>query len=157
MKKIAVFPGSFDPLTLGHESVILRALPLFDEIVVAIGHNQQKHGLFSVEQRKLFIEKLYENEPRVKVADYTCLTVDFCKQIGANFLLRGLRTSADFEYERMIALTNKTLQPQIETVLLLTESKYSFLTSSIVRDILRYKGDVSEFVPSPICKMILTL
>lgn len=152
--KIAVFPGSFDPMTIGHESVIRRALPLFDKIIIAIGRNADKKGLFEIEQRLDFIRELFKNEPQIEVDSFENLTVDYCKKVNATYLIRGLRTSADFEFERMIALTNKTLEHHIETVFLLTDSKHTFITSSIVRDILRYKGDVSQFVPPCICQMI---
>ncbi|MEG1910243.1 MAG: pantetheine-phosphate adenylyltransferase [Bacteroidales bacterium] len=154
MDKIAVFPGSFDPLTIGHESVIRRALPLFDKLIIAIGRNTEKKGLFEVDQRLLFIKELFKNESKIEVDSFENLTVDYCKKMNASYLIRGLRTSADFEFERMIALTNKTLECNIETVFMLTDSKHTFITSSIVRDILRYHGDVSQFVPPCICKMI---
>lgn len=150
MIKTAVFPGSFDPITRGHESVIRRALSLFDEIFVSIGVNADKKGYFSVEERITFIEKVFEDEPRIKVTQYSGLTVDYCKQVNAQYLLRGLRTSADFEFERSIGQVNKKLNPHIETVFLLTDPQYTSLNSSIVRDILRHGGDVSQFIPSQI-------
>ena len=129
--KRALFPGSFDPITLGHYDIIKRALDLFDEIVVAIGVNGDKNYMFTVEQRKEFIEKAFADEPKVKVTTYQGLTVDFCKEIDAQFILRGLRNPADFEFEKAIAHTNRKLS-QIETVFLLTAARTSFISSSIV-------------------------
>ena len=150
MIKSAVFPGSFDPITRGHESVIRRALPLFDEVYVAVGVNSDKKSYFTVEQRLSFIKQVFEDERKVKVVQYEGLTVEYCKQVNANYLLRGLRTSADFEFERSIGQINKKLNPKIETVFFLTDPQYTSLTSSIVRDILRHRGDVSQFVPERI-------
>ena len=152
MKK-AVFPGSFDPITLGHEDIITRAIPLFDEIIVAIGINADKNYMFSLEERKAFIEKSFENEPKVKVVTYKGLTIDFCREIDAQFILRGLRNPADFEFEKAIAHTNRDLAP-IETVFLLTAAKTSYISSSIVRDVLRNGGDVSSLVPSSVISKI---
>ncbi len=147
MKRIAVFPGSFDPFTVGHESVVRRALPLFDEIVVAIGYNSQKSGFFPLDKRKAWIEQVFLDEKKVSITTYQGLTVDFCKKLGANFILRGLRTAADFEYECPIAHLNNTMLKQLETVFLLTEQEHSSISSSIVREIFRHGGDVSKFVP----------
>lgn len=147
MKRIAVFPGSFDPFTIGHESVLRRSLPLFDKVIVMLGLNSTKNSLFKVEDRKTMIETLFADEPKVEVAVYEGLTVDFCKQVGAGFLLRGLRTSADFEYERAIAQVNKKMYKEIETVFMLTLPEHTPINSSVVREILRYGGDVSQFVP----------
>ena len=147
MKKIAVCPGSFDPITRGHESIILRALPLFDEIIIAIGINVEKSGFFPLEKRIEWITHVFRNEPKVKVFSYEGLTVDFCRKVNSEFLLRGLRTSSDFEFERSIGHINKQLYPGIETVFLLTQPEYMSLNSSIVREIVRYGGDASQFVP----------
>ena len=147
--KRALFPGSFDPITLGHYDIIKRALDLFDEIVVAIGVNGDKNYMFTVEQRKEFIEKAFADEPKVKVTTYQGLTVDFCKEIDAQFILRGLRNPADFEFEKAIAHTNRKLS-QIETIFLLTAARTSFISSSIVRDVIRNHGDYTVLVPESV-------
>jgi pantetheine-phosphate adenylyltransferase len=147
MERIAVFPGSFDPVTKGHESIIRRALPLFDHIIVAIGENAEKKSFFPIERRISWIRDVFKDEQAVSVLPYQGLTVDFCKKMNARFLLRGLRTSADFEFERSIGQVNKNLNPDIETVFLLTMPEHTALNSSIVRDILRNGGDASQFVP----------
>ena len=147
--KRALFPGSFDPITSGHYDIIKRALDLFDEIVVAIGINSDKNYMFTVEQRKEFIEKAFTDEPKVKVTTYQGLTVDFCKEIDAQFILRGLRNPADFEFEKAIAHTNRKLS-QIETVFLLTAARTSFISSSIVRDVIRNHGDYTVLVPESV-------
>ncbi len=146
MKKSAVFPGSFDPLTLGHTDIIDRAIPLFDEIIIAIGTNSSKQYMFTLKQRKAFIEKTYENVPNVVVDTYEGLTIDYCNKIDSQYILRGLRNPADFEFEKAIAQTNRKMS-KIETVFLLTSADTSYISSSIVRDILINKGDVSMFVP----------
>lgn len=149
MKKKAVFPGSFDPITLGHYDIISRSLPIFDEIVIAIGENSDKKYMFSVEERKKFIEDAFLDEPRIKVVSYKGLTVDFCKEIDAQFILRGLRNPADFEFEKAIAHTNRDLS-DIETVFLLTAVKTSHISSSIVRDVIRHNGNYSVLVPKSV-------
>jgi len=143
----AVFPGSFDPITRGHESVIKRALPLFDEVYIAVGINAEKKSFFDLKMRIEWIQQVFEKFPQVNVIQYEGLTVDLCKKLGAQYLLRGLRTSADFEFERSIGQINKKLYPEIETVFFLTDPEYSMLNSSIVRDILRNGGNASQFVP----------
>jgi pantetheine-phosphate adenylyltransferase len=148
MKK-AVFPGSFDPITLGHEDIILRALPLFDEIVIAIGVNASKKYMFSLEQRKSFIEETFKEYDNVSVVTYKGLTVDFCQQNNIDYIIRGLRNPADFEFEKAIAHTNRDLAP-VETVFLLTAAKTSYISSSIVRDVLRNGGNVSTLVPKAV-------
>lgn len=148
MKK-AVFPGSFDPITLGHVDVIERALPLFDELVIAIGVNAEKKYMFSLEERISFINKAFADQPKIKVETYKGLTVDYCKDINADFILRGLRNPADFEFEKAIAQTNRNLSG-IETVFLLTSAQTSFISSSIVRDIMRNNGDASSLVPNSV-------
>jgi len=147
--KRALFPGSFDPITLGHFDIIRRALALFDEIVVAIGVNGDKNYMFTVEQRKEFIEKAFADEPKVKVSTYQGLTVDYCREIDAQFIVRGLRNPADFEFEKAIAHTNRTLS-KIETVFLLTAARTSFISSSIVRDVIRNNGDYTVLVPESV-------
>lgn len=150
MDKIAVFPGSFDPITKGHESVLKRALPLFDKLYIAIGINADKKGFFSIEKRMTWIKKVFLDYPTVEVIQYEGLTVDLCKKLNANYILRGLRTSADFEFERSIGQINKKLYPGIETVFILTAPEYTSLNSGIVRDILRHGGDANQFVPEGI-------
>jgi pantetheine-phosphate adenylyltransferase len=147
MKKIAVFPGSFDPITLGHQSLVLRAVPLFDEIIIAIGINALKNYYFSVEQRIKWIEMVFKDYPQVSVVTYKGLTVDYCRKVGSKYILRGLRTSADFEFERSIGQVNKKLFPEIETIFLLTTPELTAITSSVIRDVVRNGGDASQFVP----------
>ncbi len=150
MKKIAVFPGSFDPFTIGHEAIVRRALSLFDEIIIAVGANALKKNFYSLATRKEMITKIFQDEPRVKVDHYEGLTVDYCKVNGAAYLIRGLRTAADFEFERAIAQVNKAMASDIESVFLLTIPEHSPINSSIVRDIIRCGGDASMFVPETI-------
>jgi pantetheine-phosphate adenylyltransferase len=150
MKKIAVFPGSFDPFTIGHEAIIRRAMSLFDEIIIAVGTNALKKNFYSLETRKEMINNVFKNEEKIRVDHYEGLTVDFCKKNGAHYLLRGLRTSSDFEFERAIGQVNKSMEPGIESVFLLTAPEHSFINSGIVRDIMQNGGDASKFVPSAI-------
>ncbi len=154
MSRIAVFPGSFDPITTGHESIIKRSLPLFDKIIIAIGENSTKKSFFSLEKRKQWIEKVFKGKKKIEVKTYKGLTIDFCKSVGANYILRGLRTSADFEFERVIAQMNRAMEKKIETVFLLSNPELSAITSTIVRDIIRNGGDASQFVPLAIRKEI---
>ncbi len=144
--KRAVFPGSFDPLTLGHKDIVERGATIFDEIIVGIGHNAEKSYLFSIEKRKEFISQCFQDNSKVKVMDYQGLTIDFCKSVDANYLLRGVRNNGDFEFEKAIARTNRELS-NIETVFLLTSIQTSFISSSIVREIIHNKGDYKRFVP----------
>lgn len=151
-KKIAVFPGSFDPITTGHADVVKRALPLFDEIIIAIGVNSQKQSLYSLEQRVKWIELVFSGYKKVKVETYEGLTVNFCEKKKANYLLRGIRSSADFEYEKTIAHLNHDMLPQLETILILAQPELSSISSTIVREIIRGKGKVGKFVPKEIAK-----
>ena len=153
MKK-AVFPGSFDPITVGHQSVIQRALPLFDEIIIAVGVNSTKHSMFSIDKRIEWIKKSFPNEKKIVVKSFSGLTIDFCKQENADYILRGLRTSADFEFERGIGQVNKMMNPKIETIFMLTSTAYTPISSSIVRDVIRHKGDISQLVPNCIFEEI---
>jgi pantetheine-phosphate adenylyltransferase len=150
MKKIAVFPGSFDPFTIGHEAIVRRALNLFDEIIIAVGANALKKNYYSLSTRKEMISLVFKNEPRVKVSHYEGLTVDYCKKNKIGYLVRGLRTAADFEFERAIAQVNKVLAPDVESVFLLTVPEHSHINSTIVRDIIRSGGDASVFIPGAI-------
>lgn len=150
MKRTAVFPGSFDPFTVGHEALVRRALSIFDEIIIAVGDNAEKKSYFPLKTRKDIIAKTFNGESRVTVDHYTGLTVDYCKNRNVKFLIRGLRTSADFEFERAIGQVNKALIKEIETVFLLTAPEHSFINSTIVRDVLKNGGDVTGFVPSVI-------
>jgi len=147
MNKTALFPGSFDPITKGHESIIKRALPLFDRIVIAIGVNPDKQYYFPLNKRLGWVKSVFGNDPKIRIEKYEGLTVDFCKKISAQYILRGLRTSPDFEFERTIAQMNQTMAPQIETVFILTTPELSAINSTIVRDILRNGGDARQFVP----------
>jgi pantetheine-phosphate adenylyltransferase len=145
----AIFPGSFDPITLGHEDIIRRGITLFDEIVIAIGVNAEKKYMFSLEERKQFLEETFKNEPKVSIITYEGLTIDLCKKINATFILRGLRNPADFEFEKAIAHANRRMS-KIETVFLLTAAKTSFISSSIVRDVIRHKGQYELLVPDAV-------
>ncbi len=147
--KRAIFPGSFDPITLGHYDIIQRGIPLFDELIIAIGINTEKKYMFSLEDRKQFITEAFADHPKVKVLTYEGLTIDFCKKVNANYILRGLRNPADFEFEKAIAHTNRRLS-EIETVFLLTSSGKSYISSSIVRDVIRHGGDYSVLVPNTV-------
>lgn len=149
MKK-AVFPGSFDPITIGHVDLVVRAIPLFDEIVVAVGVNSQKKYLFDLEQRIAWLEKVFEKHPSVKVDSFTGLTAHYCQRIGAQYLLRGLRQSSDFDYEKTISQLNSALSKELETIFLISQPQYSHISSTIVREIIKGKGDASAFLPDSI-------
>lgn len=157
MAKICLFPGTFDPVTLGHVDIINRALPLFDKIIVGIGLNASKAPMFSAEQRLLWINEIYKDEERVSGSIYQGLTIDYCKHIGANFILRGIRYVSDFEYEKTIADANRTLDKSIETIFLTGEPKYTSVASTIVRDILRNGGNADPFIPELVARSIKNL
>jgi pantetheine-phosphate adenylyltransferase len=148
MERVAIFPGSFDPFTVGHESIVNRAIPLFDKIIIMIGYNSNKRSFFPVEKREIWINEVFKNESKVTVECHEGLTVDFCKKVNAKYILRGLRTSADFEFERAIAQVNKMMHPQIESVFLLTMPEHTPINSTIVRDIILHGGDASSFLPA---------
>jgi len=148
MERVAIFPGSFDPFTVGHESIVKRAIPLFDKIIIMIGYNSNKQSFFPLEKREKWINEVFKNEPKIEVECHEGLTVDFCRKVDARYILRGLRTSADFEYERAIAQINKKMLPQIESIFLLTMPEHTPINSTIVRDIILHGGDASMFLPS---------
>ena len=150
MQRICLFPGTFDPVTLGHIDIIDRAIPLFDKIYIGIGINSAKNPMFSAEQRMEWFKEIYKDEPRVESVVYDGLTVNYCKQINANFILRGIRYVSDFEYEKTIADANRTLDKNIETIFLTGEPKYTSVASTIVRDILRNGGNASQFLPEAV-------
>ena len=150
MSKIAIFPGSFSPFTIGHQSIVDRALPLFDKIVISIGINSEKTQSFSIDKRMQWIKDVYNNNPKIDVKQYKGLTVDFCKKENANYILRGLRDSHDFKFEKNIAHMNKELNPNIETIFIITSPKISHISSSIIRDIIKNGGDISKFIPKEI-------
>ena len=154
MEKIAVFPGSFDPFTVGHENIVKRGLNLFDHIIIGVGYNSAKNYLFDIEQRKNFIKELFDGDSRVSVEKFSNLTVDFVKEKKAHAILRGLRTAADFEYERAIAQVNRQMSG-VDSVFLLTTPEHTPVNSSIVRDILKHNGDASMFIPAKIYNLIL--
>lgn len=149
-KRIALFPGTFDPITVGHVNVIQRAIPLFDEIVIGIGNNSSKSTLFPLEQRENWIREVFKETPTVTVASYEGLTVDFCAKIEANYILRGLRTMSDFDYEKNIAQMNKLVNSTVESVFLMCDPAYTPISSSIVRDLIRNGGDVTPYIPKEI-------
>lgn len=153
-KKIAIFPGSFDPITIGHVDIVLRALPLFDEVVVAIGENSQKQSLYTLAQRLDWIKRVFKDHPTISVASFSGLTVNFCKDIGANYIIRGIRSASDFDYEKTIAHLNNAMLPDIETIIILSKPELSSISSTIVREIIRGKGNISKFVPAEIIKEI---
>lgn len=145
--KIALFPGSFDPITIAHVDILKRSLPLFDRVVVGIGLNSSKQNFLSAEKREEIVKSIFTAYTNVDVQLYEGLTVDFCRKINAKYMVRGIRSASDFEYERAIAQINQTMMPDVETILLLSKPEYSAISSTIVRDILRNNGDVSPFVP----------
>ena len=154
LQRIALFPGTFDPITLGHTDIINRALPLFDKLYIGIGRNANKQPMFSEEQRMNWIKSIYENNNKVEVVVYEGLTVDCCKKIGAKFILRGIRYVNDFEYEKAIADMNRSIADNIETVFLTCLPQYTSVASTLVRDVLKYGGDVSKFLPEEVLQTI---
>lgn len=154
MQRICLFPGTFDPVTLGHTDIINRALPLFDKVVVGIGINSSKNPMFNAAQRMEWFNEIYKNEPRVESVVYDGLTVHYCKIIGARFILRGIRYVSDFEYEKTIADANRTMDSNIETIFLTGEPKYTSVASTIVRDIIRNGGNASPFLPDAVNKTL---
>lgn len=153
MKK-ALFPGSFDPITLAHIDILKRALPLFDEVVVGVGVNSTKQSFLSAAQREEMLKMVFKNEPKVKVISYEGLTVEFCKNIGAQYMIRGIRSTSDFEYEKAISQMNHAMHPDIESIFVLSKPGFSAISSTIVRDILRHGGDISAFVPKEVVEVL---
>lgn len=149
-KTIAIFPGSFDPITKGHESVVLRALPLFDKIIIAIGENTSKKTMFSLEQRMKWLKETFKDYNKIEIDSFSCLTTEYCKKVGAKYILRGLRNSVDYQYEMNIARINHELNEDVETVFMLTKPEETAISSSFVREILSFGGDVSKFVPNQV-------
>jgi pantetheine-phosphate adenylyltransferase len=154
MQRVCLFPGTFDPVTLGHIDIINRSLPLFDKVIVGIGMNSAKNPMFSADQRRLWFEEIYKDEPKVEAVIYDGLTIKYCQAIGAKFILRGIRYVSDFEYEKTIADANRTMDKHIETIFLTGEPKYTSVASTIVRDILRNDGDASPFLPDVVNKSL---
>src|SRR3954451_15477412 len=154
MNRVCLFPGTFDPVTLGHVDILNRALPLFDKIVIGIGINPIKEPMFSAEQRMQWFQEIYKDEPRIEINIYEGLTVTFCREIRAKYILRGIRFVSDFEYEKTIADANRTLDKNIETIFLTGEPQYTSVASTIVRDILKHHGDASPFLPKEVIKSL---
>jgi len=154
MQRICLFPGTFDPLTLGHTDIIDRALPLFDKLVIGIGRNSNKKPMFSEKQRLKWLKEIYKNNPKVDAIAYDGLTVDCCRKVGANFILRGIRYVNDFEYEKAIADMNRSIEPEIETIFLTCLPQFTSVASTLVRDVLRNGGDVSQFLPDVVKRSI---
>jgi len=149
-KKIAVFPGSFCPFTKGHESIVLRALPLFDEIIISVGLNSEKNNYFSIDERVQWIKDVFADQKKISVLKYEGLTIEHCAKVKAKYILRGLRNSHDFKFEKGISQMNLSMDSTIETIFLITEPKYSHISSTIVRDIIKNGGDASQFLPKEI-------
>lgn len=150
MQKVAVFPGSFDPFTVGHENIVIRALDLFDKIIVAIGVHSTKQPLLKIEARVKMVNRVFESIDRVSADSFTGLTVDYCRKVNATHMLRGIRTAADFEYERAIAQINKRMLPAVESIFLLTSPEHTPINSTIIREIIANGGDASQFLPAGI-------
>jgi pantetheine-phosphate adenylyltransferase len=154
MQRICLFPGSFDPVTLGHVDIITRAVNLFDKLVIGIGINSSKQPMFSNEQRIVWLKEIFKEDPRIDVQTYSGLTVDFCNEIGANYILRGIRFVGDFEYEKAIADMNRALRANVETIFLTSSPSFSTVSSTLVRDVIRHGGDVTQFVPNVLKEFI---
>jgi pantetheine-phosphate adenylyltransferase len=154
MSKVALFPGTFDPFTLGHLDIVNRGLNMFDEVVVAIGTNMEKKHMFSLEQREQWIKEIFDIEPRVRVDSYEGLTAKYAEQIGAHFILRGLRTNRDFTYEKQIAYVNEDMSPTINSVFLMSHQTNATVSSTIVRDLIQFGGDYEKYLPTSVCKAI---
>jgi pantetheine-phosphate adenylyltransferase len=150
MKRIALFPGTFDPITIGHLNILERAIPLFDEIVIGIGHNSSKSTLFPLEQRENWIKEIFRKSPTVRVQSYEGLTVDFCEAINAHYILRGLRNMSDFDYEKNIAQMNKLVSNKIESIFLMCDPEYTPISSSVVRDLIRNGGNAKPYLPKEV-------
>lgn len=150
MSRICVFPGTFDPVTLGHTDIIDRALNLFDKLVIGIGINSVKQPMFPLEKRIQWCEEIYQDDPRISVEAYEGLTVDFCRKLKARYLLRGIRFASDFDYEKSIATLNRALRPEIETIFLAPSPAYANLSSTLVREVIRYGGDATAFLPKTV-------
>jgi len=150
MQRICLFPGTFDPITLGHVDVIKRSVSLFDKMIIAIGKNSQKAPMFTIEQRMAWIEEIFKDYPQISVMSYEGLTINFCKEVGAQYMIRGIRYISDFEYEKAIADMNRMLMPEVETLFLTCAPEYSTISSTIVRDVIRNNGDVSKIVPKEV-------
>jgi pantetheine-phosphate adenylyltransferase len=154
MQRICLFPGTFDPVTLGHTDIIDRALPLFDKLIIGIGRNTYKQPMFSEEQRLQWLKEIYKNEPKIDAVIYDGLTVECCKDVSANFILRGIRYVNDFEYEKAIADMNRSIQGHVETIFLTCLPQYTSVASTLVRDVIRYGGDASQFLPNVVNQSI---
>ena len=150
MQRICLFPGTFDPITKGHVDIIQRAVPLFDKLIIGIGLNSSKQPMFSIEQRCNWIEEIFKNNTRIEATGYEGLTIDYCKTINANYILRGIRSIGDFEYEKAIGDMNRMLSPNIETIFLACAPEYSTISSTVVRDVIKHKGDVTPFLPKEV-------
>jgi len=156
MEKIALFPGSFDPITNAHMDILQRSLPLFDKVYVGVGLNSTKQSFFSPETRLAMLQLIFQNNPKIEVVTYEGLTVEFCKKINAQYMIRGIRSTADFEYEKAISQMNHAMHPEIESIFILSKPGYSAISSTIVRDIIRNGGDVSKFVPKEILSLVVS-
>lgn len=150
MKRVAIFPGSFDPVTKGHEDILKRAIPLFDKVIIAVGENANKKYMFTLEQRIAWLEEVFSDQPKIEVSSYDGLTISYAKSKGAAFLIRGLRNPGDFEFEKAIVQANRDMEPEIETVFLLTSVDFSHISSSIVRDVIKHNGKYELFVPDAV-------